>query len=325
MIRSALRSLQRKMWRILRRLGFEERNSEQVRLLHHTTQIIQENVGQIALRLAGPVRPEPAYPGPARASRLCTQREYLDPVYGVWCETMGEHPRWHRKQWEFVFICRTLAERGFLRPEMRGVGFGVGQEPLPAVFAKHGVAVLATDMAAEAASVAGWVETAQHANDLTNLLRNDICDERRFRELVSFRTVDMNAVPADLGQFDFCWSACSCEHLGSIEAGIQFMKTSIRHLRPGGVAIHTTEFNCSDPIRTIESGSTVLFRRSDLDRLAMEVAADGHAMEALDDDRGGLVLDQYIDLPPYLQEPHLKLLFGGYVTTSVGLVMVARQ
>ena len=58
-------------------------------------------------------------------------------------------PRWHRKLWEYVMICQALWERGMLRAGRRGCGFGVGQEPLPALFASLGCEVLAADAPAE--------------------------------------------------------------------------------------------------------------------------------------------------------------------------------
>jgi hypothetical protein len=40
-----------------------------------------------------------------------------------------------------------------------------------------------------------------------------------FDALVDFDVADMNAMPDTLGQFDFVWSACAFEHLGSIRQG----------------------------------------------------------------------------------------------------------
>ena len=65
----------------------------------------------------------------------------------------------HRKMWEWLFICEALFERGMLRPGRRGLGFGVGKEPLVALFASMGVEVLATDLDPERAREQGWTET----------------------------------------------------------------------------------------------------------------------------------------------------------------------
>jgi cyclopropane fatty-acyl-phospholipid synthase-like methyltransferase len=42
---------------------------------------------------------------------------------------------------------------------------------------------------------------------------------RHVRRACRFRRADMNAMPDTLGQFDFVWSACAFEHLGSIRQG----------------------------------------------------------------------------------------------------------
>lgn len=72
-------------------------------------------------------------------SKLCQQADFLRDDYVDWMERLCEVPRLHRKQWEFYFICKALAERGRLSTGCRGLGFGVGLEPLPALFASYGV------------------------------------------------------------------------------------------------------------------------------------------------------------------------------------------
>ena len=51
----------------------------------------------------------------------------------------------------------------------------------------------------------------------------------------------MRDLPDDLGSFDFIWSSCSFEHLGSLGEGERFVLEALRFLKPGGVAVHTTE------------------------------------------------------------------------------------
>ena len=66
--------------------------------------------------------------------------------------------RLHRKIWEFCFIAQALDERGMLARGRRGLGFAVGTEPLPAMFASRGCAIVATDLAT--AVVAGVIVSA---------------------------------------------------------------------------------------------------------------------------------------------------------------------
>jgi hypothetical protein len=239
---------------------------------------------------------------------------------------LREPLRVHRKLWEFVYIAQVLAERGALADGARGLGFGVGKEPLVALFASCGADVLATDLDAGAAAEAGWTHTGQHAGGLADLNARGICDQALFDARVRYRTVDMNAVPGDLQGYDFCWSSCACEHLGSIERGLAFLRRSLDVLRPGGIAVHTTELNLTSPTRTIDRGGTVLFRASDLESLTATLRADGHAVAPIDFAFGADAIERYLDVPPYLAEPHLRVALAArvrwYETTSVGLVFV---
>ncbi len=202
----------------------------------------------------------------------------------------------------------------------RGLGFGVGVEPLTAVFADRGCRVLATDLHPEEAKTAGWVASNQHALNLAMLNDRGICEQDRFVQNVSFRFIDMNEIPGDLVDFDFTWSACSLEHLGSIAQGLKFIENSLKTLRPGGLAVHTTEFNCSSDKDTIDSGGTVLFRKRDLLALAARLTNAGHQIE-LNFNLGEQPLDRHIDVAPYSSDRHLKLRIAQYVSTSFGLII----
>jgi hypothetical protein len=207
-----------------------------------------------------------------------------------------------------------------LRPGCRGLGFGVGPEPLAALFASFGCDIVATDLQQEAARRTGWVDTQQHAGGLAILNQYAICKPSSFQQLVNFRYVDMNAIPSDLRGFDFTWSSCSFEHLGSIKKGLQFLENQMACLRPGGIAVHTTEFNVSSDRKTISHGDFVLFRRRDIEKIASRLRAKGHSID-LDFDPGTSPADKHIDLPPFVNLPHLKLQMGNYVITSIGLTI----
>lgn len=270
-----------------------------------------------------PVPPADAWPG-ARVfdrSPLCRQADFETPWFAWWAESLGEGLRYHRKLWEFVFIAQALHERGVLRMGARGLGFGVGQEPLPAYFAARGCRVTATDLDVAAAADTGWIETAQHAAGVAPLQRPHLCPPDVLTARVDFRPADMTAIPADLTGFDFCWSACALEHLGSIAAGLDFIEASLETLRPGGVAVHTTEFNLVSDEATVDFQGTVLFRDRDLRALAERLTARGHRVAPLDLTPGDAPLDRYLDLPPYRAEPHLKLALEGFETTSVGVIV----
>lgn len=264
-------------------------------------------------------RMEPSLHSPV--SQACTQAQMTELAYLHWCEQIGEQPRLHRKQWEFCYILQALARYGMMAPGLRGLGFGVGGEPLAALLAARGASILATDLEPDRAQDQGWVETAQHAANKEALNARSLCDPAVFDARVEFRFMDMNAIDSDLREgFDFCWSACALEHLGSIRNGLDFIVRSIDCLKPGGLAVHTTELNCSSNSDTLDNAGTVLFRRRDFLGLAERLAAMGCRL-SLNFDLGEQPLDKHVDIPPYSSDRHLKLLIDRWTSTSFGLIV----
>lgn len=258
-------------------------------------------------------------------SQLCTEATLRRPDFQGWAEAIKEEPGlMHRKIWEWCFICRALEERDMLRPGRLGLGFAVGHEAMTSVFAARGARIVATDAPPATAAAAGWVDTRQHAQDLAVLNKRGLCDDDVLRRNVEFRYVDMTAIPREFdGRFDFTWSACAFEHLGSLEKGMQFVLESLRCLKPGGVAVHTTEFNLGSNEDTVSEGETVLYRRRDIEALVARLRREGHEIE-VDFREGQGHADGYIDLPPYTHRPHLRLALGQYVITSIALVIRKR-
>jgi len=244
-----------------------------------------------------------------RGLMLCIEADMTSSRYESRCIQLGQLPALHRKQWEFVVILEALDSRGLLWPGRRGLGFGTGGEPLPALFANCGCPVLATDLARDQPAAQAWIDTDQHASG------------REQPPLVTYRDVDMNQIPVELqrGEFDFVWSACALEHLGSIDLGLRFIVEAMRCLKPGGWAIHTTEFNVGSDEQTLEDGATVIFRRRDLVRLPKMLESLGR-MEPFDFTTGSGVADLHVDAPPYAM-PHLKLQIAQFTSTSVALMV----
>ena len=159
-------------------------------------------------------------------------------------------------------------------------------------------------------------------------VRDNICPEEKLLQNIDFKTLDMNNIDRDLDRsFDFCWSACALEHLGSIENGFKFIRNSLRTLKPCGVAVHTTEFTF-DGGPTRDNNATVLFTKDKIVDFAERLRRDGFTVAELDFSAGDGQLDAYSDIP--MQQPHvtrrpnylhLKLSIDGYVCTSFGLVI----
>jgi hypothetical protein len=211
----------------------------------------------------------------APVSQLCTAGQFDEPVYAQICSRLKEAPRLHRKQWELVYICRTIERCGMLMRGRRGLVFGVGREKLPSLFVSQGCRIVATDQPPGKTAEKYWVGYDQHADSLEKVFFPGLVQRSQFLDNASFRPVDMNAIPKDLTGFDFCWSACALEHLGSLDHGLDFIRKSLACLKPGGVAVHTTEFNLGSGSRTLERGRSVVYRESDLVGFAAELCDDG--------------------------------------------------
>lgn len=255
------------------------------------------------------------------SSRLCTYRDFGTPWFRDRLADIREGFLLHRKPWEFAAIAQALLEGGMLREGRTGVGFAVGGEPLPSLFASRGATILATDQEPDAEALRLWGD-GQLCGDPASLNRRGICPEADFARRCTFRRADMRALPEDLGPYDFCWSSCAFEHLGSLEAGLAFVVDSCRRLRPGGLAAHTTEFNCDSDGATTEAGDAVIYRRRDIAALAARLAEVGCTLDPVDWSRGDHPIDYCVDESPDFRGPfHLKLRLGPYVATSLLLVI----
>lgn len=269
----------------------------------------------------GAFHADPFLPSIPTRSSLCKQEDFLREHHVKWCQAMKVEPEFHRKQWEWVYILESLHQRGMLAPGRRGLVFAVGTEPLPAVCCSRGCEIVATDINPETGVEKGWTNLNQLCFGLDDLNRHGVCGTEEFRRRCSYRPVDMNAIPDDLRDFDFNWSSCSFEHLGSIEKGLAFLKNQLATLKPGGWAIHTTEYNISSNDDTLEDENCVIFRQRDIERIAGEVRAEGHFVEELDYSLGWLPYDYKVDIPPYDLAPHLRLQLTKYICTSIGLII----
>lgn len=254
-------------------------------------------------------------------AQLCTFEQLSSSIYKNWCVEMKTCPRLARKHWEFIYIAQVLKTYNMLQPTKNGIGFGCGREPLPGLFAKYGCDIVATDLQHEDALTAGWTTTLEHSSSLDELYTEStlIIEEHEFKERVSFYNVNMNDISSDFDKkFDFVWSACALEHLGSLEHGIKFIENSLKCLKEGGIAVHTTEFNLSSNEDTVESIGLSIYRKKDIEVLFDSLSHKGYEVSYLNLHTGEKQADNYIDLPPYKTSPHIKLQLENFIVTSVG-------
>lgn len=259
---------------------------------------------------------------PFMAHSTCSAKDFLHPDFRTICDELQTPPVFHRKVWEWVYVVHQLRKQGVLKAGNRGIGFGVGTEALPSLFASLGIDVTATDAPPEIGVGAGWQSTSQFANNLNDLYRPDILSREQFEKHVTYAPCDMNAIDDHFTGYDFCWSSCCFEHLGSLQKGLDFVANSVeKTLKIGGVACHTTELNLSSNDKTIEDGWCVIYRRRDIEEFVREMTGRGHRVEMFSIAPDTHSLDFYVDVPPYAHNPHLKLALMGYTVTSVGLII----
>jgi len=189
----------------------------------------------------------------------------------------------HRKVWEWAFLLQAANQHGVLVPGRQAIGFGVGNEPIPALLASLGLRVLATDQAvgdrADWQSTGCWLDSGELLEDLGQLWRPQVLSQESFRRLVTAGRLDMNDVDPELGKFDLVWSSCALEHLGTPELGLQFVMKSARLLAPGGVAVHTTELDLVPGQATADWGHLACYQPADIRDLARWARREGLEMQ----------------------------------------------
>jgi len=257
-------------------------------------------------------------------SQMCTQSQMESSEYKGLCKKFDIPINYRRKEWEFVYIMQALLEQDKAGPGKKGLGFGTGREPLVPIFASLGCKILATELELEEAKKKGWAKKDVDNIRLEEFVRPG-CDIETLKKQVSLRFVDMKHIDKDLRDFDFVWSACSLEHLGTIALGLQFIENAMDCLKPGGIAVHTTEFNvCSDSFTVEKNKNTVIFRKRDFLQLKDRLQKKGHRIFPYNFNPGSLPHDLFIDLPPYSDKrdrAHIKLLTNLFAVSSFGIII----
>ena len=285
-----------------------------------------------AFQKRNPVLYAKIQPNPLTAklvSQVCRYDTLNSPRFRYWVEKLKEPWFPHRKLWELAFICEALSERSLLKENCKGLGFAVGTEKLPALFASMGCDITASDLPIDDDRKDKWAETNQYSGSLDGLNKDDLCPKTIFSQKVKFLPVDMNRISADLQDYDFTWSTCSVEHCGNLELGLRFLERQMDCLKPGGIAVHTTEFNLTSNKKTVTKGDYVIYRLCDIEEIIDRLKSQGHTVEPIDIHNGNHLVDQIIDQPPYgefsdmaiSKRKHMRLNLRGYVSTSIALII----
>lgn len=243
-----------------------------------------------------------------------------------WCQDilaeMKDTPyRAHRKQWEFCFMSHTLDHFDKLQAGKKGIGFAVGAEPLATYFVKKGAQMTVSDMPVEYELASSWAETAEHAAALKTTFRPGIIDFETYEKRATFMPIDMNQIPEDLmkGEYDFAYSSSSLEHVGSVELGREFILNSMKTLKKGGIAVHTTELaiNSLDDPGNFKHMS--IWLKKDVDLLAEKLAENGCRLLPMDYSIDAhSIVDEII---PYSSTEHFILKLDDTIHTSIAFVI----
>lgn len=184
---------------------------------------------------------------PRRRERPCTcladpSEMQLPPptgLYQIWNVTPDQYRR-GRKYWELDFLADCAEKLDLLRPDVSGLGLGVGREVLMFYFARHCKEVVATDLYS---SETEWSEA--NASSLEAIYQAAPFDYPR--ERLRIETSDMRKTRFPDQSFDFVWSCSSLEHVPSLTDVYQTFVEIHRVLKPGGYALLTTEYCLSEP------------------------------------------------------------------------------
>lgn len=249
------------------------------------------------------------------------QEQLLSKDFGIWMHKLRESPRFHNKQWQYFQLLQnawTHFEGDF--KGKKAIVFGVGTEPTVSLLASLGMTVFASDYF-DGLDAEMWTSTSQMTTSLEKLNNRGICAPSIFKKSVSLTNMDMNQIPKEFsGQYDLVWSLCALGHIGGYGKGLNFILDSSRLLKDGGLAVHTTEMDQSPELPLQEEPGLSLYRLKDLENVLLKLKKKGFKIKEHDFSIGEGVLDIYIDPPPYLSHPHLRLYVRDHVVTPVSLV-----
>jgi hypothetical protein len=256
------------------------------------------------------VRQPPNFASPT--SQLVSASQFYEPRFAELVSRLSLEVVLDRKIWEYCFIVNAIETYARTGPDSRGLAFGCGMEFITSVMAAGGSDILATD----------YVEQSHNwqARGLEDLYSAAHVDRATFDARVRFQHLDMNQIDPGLNGFDFLWSTGSLEHIGGYDKGLSFVENAMQCLKPGGIAVHTTEFTLTSETVGHDTPTLSFYCRRDIERLAERLINAGH-MIVLNFERGQTVADTHVDTPPYNYGRTLCAHFSNHVITSIGLII----
>ena len=260
-------------------------------------------------------------------SKLCDATDWFDPEFErIIRAELEEEPRFHRKQWEFVQIFRTLQALGFLNAKSRGLSMGGGEERLLYAVARHVGHLTVTDLY-ESSSAWDGARTDNPDRSLKAAAPFAIDPSR-----LTARRMDMRALEFEDASFDFCYSSCAIEHIGTYDDFLEHLQQVRRVLKDDGVYVLTTEFHYGEDV--ISAPRNYYFSSGFLHELVraasfatfsgVDGAVSPHVFNRpLPVNLSDLCADPADGVTGMLLKsaPHVQLLTGGLPFSSVSLVL----
>src|SRR5215470_1088328 len=170
-------------------------------------------------------------------NKICDRRDWTHPAWQKGLTDLGysaDPARHHRKEWEFAQGVYGLRMLRCLSPDAAALGLGAGAEPIIFFLAGRLRRVVATDLYAG--------DFSQQEAD-PRILRDPeaFAPFSYHRDRLEVRRMDATAIDYAPESFDLVFSFSSFEHFGSRRAQRACLAEIYRVLRPGGVAVLTTE------------------------------------------------------------------------------------
>lgn len=263
-------------------------------------------------------------------SKTVTQEDLSSTWARYWLRELGEPFRFHRQPWEFAYVLQSLRDARCIGSGVRALVLGEQRNPILSYLAARGVhnTVLLHPGQIDAAS------TPMHELMRKMSHRHELIAGDRYDVGVTGRIGSVADIPTEEADFDVVWTIDHLNRLNNAAAARSEILSAMRCLRPGGVGVFVFDLDLSSEGL---SSTAPRLRREDLRMIASQMIAEGHYVSPLNFKAGEGPLDCFIDTPPYpghssqdLRDVwgddalHLKLLLGGAVCTSFGMMITRR-
>lgn len=207
---------------------------------------------------------EPRFAAPV--TQVGTRRQLLEPAYAEWRGLLDRAGSDDLTLWGEAFVLQALRSYGMLGAGARAIGFGVGDSPLPAIIASHGVATTVVRPAGEVAM--------REAGEGS----------------VAVRELPLDPFPDELVDYDVGFSTGLLARLGSAEDGLRFVEHSMACLRPGGLMVHAAPIDL-DVTDLNARGASGTFSRGEIQRMALIAISRKHEVAQFKLDASEALID----------------------------------